>query len=99
MLKQKKKKKKSQHIMTEAVISIDLHFCVVLCIFLGTLYLLSRQDPPELTFLFRCLILLSQTHQLTHLSLVSLLCDIGKQHSPRFDATERGVPSRAILFT
>ena len=35
---------------------------------------------------------------LTHLSLVSLLWDIGKQHSPRCDAAERGVPSEAILF-
>ena len=34
----------------------------------------------------------------THLSLVSLLWDIGKQNSPRCDATERGVPSGAILF-
>ena len=31
-------------------------------------------------------------------SLVSLSWDIGKQNSPRFDATERGVPSGAILF-
>ena len=35
---------------------------------------------------------------LTHLSLASLLWDIGKQHSPRCDAAERGVPSGAILF-
>ena len=35
---------------------------------------------------------------LTHLSLASLLWDMGKQHSPRCDAAERGVPSRAILF-
>ena len=35
---------------------------------------------------------------LTHLSLGSLLWDIGKQHSPRYDAAERGVPSGAILF-
>ena len=35
---------------------------------------------------------------LTHLSLASLLWDIGKQYSPRCDATERGVPSGAILF-
>ena len=34
---------------------------------------------------------------LTHLSLVSFLWDIGKQHSPRCDAV-RGVPSGAILF-
>ena len=26
------------------------------------------------------------------------LCDIGKQNSPRCDATKRGVPSGAILF-
>ena len=35
---------------------------------------------------------------LTHLSLASLLLDIGKQNSPRCDAAERGVPSGAILF-
>ena len=35
---------------------------------------------------------------LTHLSLVSLLWNIGKQNSPRCDAAERGVPSGAILF-
>ena len=35
---------------------------------------------------------------LTHLSLASLLWDIGKQYSPRCDAKERGVPSGAILF-
>ena len=34
---------------------------------------------------------------LTHLSLASLLWDIGKQHSPRCDAAERGVPSWAFL--
>ena len=37
-------------------------------------------------------------HLLTHLSLASLLWDIGKQNSPRCDAAERGVPSGAILF-
>ena len=36
--------------------------------------------------------------KLTHLSLASLLWDIGKQHSPRCDASESGVPSGAILF-
>ena len=35
---------------------------------------------------------------LTHLSLASLLWDIGKQYSPRCDAADRGVPSGAILF-
>ena len=35
---------------------------------------------------------------LTHLSLASLLWDIGKQKSPRCDAAERGVPSGAFLF-
>ena len=35
---------------------------------------------------------------LTHLRLVSLLWDTGKQHSPRCDAAVRGVPSGAILF-
>ena len=34
----------------------------------------------------------------THLSLASLLWDIGKQNSPRYDAAERGVASGAILF-
>ena len=37
-------------------------------------------------------------YTLTHLSLVVILWDIGKQHSPRCDAAERGVPSGAILF-
>ena len=35
---------------------------------------------------------------LTHLSLASLLWDIGKQTRLRCDAAERGVPSGAILF-
>ena len=35
---------------------------------------------------------------LTHLSLASLLWDIGKQNSPRRDAAKRGVPSAAIMF-
>ena len=35
---------------------------------------------------------------LTHLSLPSFLWDIGKQHRPRCDAAERGVPPGAILF-
>ena len=35
---------------------------------------------------------------LTHISLASLLWDIGKQYSPRYDAAQRGVPSGAILF-
>ena len=35
---------------------------------------------------------------LIHLSLACILCDIGKQNSPRRDAAERGVPSGAILF-
>ena len=35
---------------------------------------------------------------LSHLRLASLLCDKGKQHSPRCEAAERGVPSGAILF-
>ena len=41
---------------------------------------------------------ISMDMELTHLRLVSLLWDIGKQHSPRCDAAERGVPSGAILF-
>ena len=32
---------------------------------------------------------------LTHLSLASLLWDIGKQNSPKCDAAKRGVPSGA----
>ena len=35
---------------------------------------------------------------LNHISLASLLWDIGKQYSLRCDAAERGVPSGAILF-
>ena len=34
----------------------------------------------------------------THLRLASILWDIGKQQSPRWDAAERGVPSGAFLF-
>ena len=35
---------------------------------------------------------------LTHVSLASFLWDIGKQYSPRCDATECGIPAVAILF-
>ena len=35
---------------------------------------------------------------LSSLSLASLLWDISKQHNPRCDAAERGVPSGVILF-
>ena len=34
----------------------------------------------------------------TPISLASLLWEMGKQHTTRYDATERGVPSGAILF-
>ena len=37
-------------------------------------------------------------YKLTLLRLASFLWAIGKQHSPRCDAAERGVPSGAILF-
>ena len=36
--------------------------------------------------------------QLTQKHLASFLWGISKQHSPRCDATERGIPSGAILF-
>ena len=45
-----------------------------------------------------CPDMLSFRQDLTHISLASLLWDIGKQNSPRCDAAERGVPSGAILF-
>ena len=35
---------------------------------------------------------------LTRISLASFLSDLGKQHSPRCDAAECGVPSGAMLF-
>ena len=35
---------------------------------------------------------------LTHMSFASFLWDISKQHSPRCDTAEPGVPSGAILF-
>ena len=35
---------------------------------------------------------------LTHISLASFLWDIGKQYSPRCDASQCGVTSGAILF-
>ena len=38
------------------------------------------------------------TTALTHISMASILWDIGKQYSSRCDAAERGVPSGAILF-
>ena len=44
------------------------------------------------------MILHEPSHKINSLSLASLLWDIGKQHSPRCDAAERGVPSGAILF-
>ena len=47
--------------------------------------------PPRQVFAYYRLIL-------THISLASLLWDIGKQNSPRCDAAECGVPSGAILF-
>ena len=34
---------------------------------------------------------------LTHISLLSFLLDIGKQHSPRSDTAECGVPSGSLL--
>ena len=38
-------------------------------------------------------------HQrLTHIGLASIIWVIGIQYSPRWDATERGVPSGTILF-
>ena len=52
-----------------------------------------------LTYLMRiCKYVVVKSSPLTHLSLASLLWDIGKQNSPRCDAAERGVPSGAILF-
>ena len=60
------------------------------------------------TFVFVCFQLKTETEmiyqtfvfsiRLTHLSLASLLWDIGKQNNPRCDATIRSVPSGAILF-
>ena len=35
---------------------------------------------------------------LAHIGLASILWDLGKQFSPRCDATEHGVPSGAVLF-
>ena len=56
-----------------------------------TLYALKKTD-----FLWKFIF---NFHQgLTHLSLASLLWDIGKEESPRCDAVERGIPSGAILF-
>ena len=53
------------------------------------------------TFLFVVAVLLLLvffTFLLTHISLASILYDIGKQNSPRCDAAKSGVPSGAILF-
>ena len=43
-------------------------------------------------------LLLVKCVALTNINLVSFLWSIGKQYSPKYDATERGVPSGAILF-
>ena len=48
--------------------------------------------------IFKVFHVLLRAATLTHLSLASLLLDIGKQYSSRCDAAERGVPSGAILF-
>ena len=49
-------------------------------------------------FKFVCISPVSrETPDLTHISLASLLWDIGKQNNPRCDAAERGVPSGTIL--
>ena len=48
--------------------------------------------------LIDCSLLHKEGINLTHLSLVPLLWDIGKQYSPRCDDAEQGVPSGAILF-
>ena len=41
---------------------------------------------------------MSVLFQITHISLVSFLWDIGKENKPRCDASKRGIPSGAILF-
>ena len=41
---------------------------------------------------------LNHTETLTHDSIMSFLCDKGKQYSPRCDAVKRDIPSIAILF-
>ena len=48
--------------------------------------------------MFVCIFVIIKVCVITHLSLVSILWDIGKQNNPRCDAAERGVPSGAILF-
>ena len=59
----------------------------------------KRPNPkPALSRLVEELSYILDLNILTHLSLASLLWDIGKQDSPRCDAAERGVPSGAILF-
>ena len=50
----------------------------------------SREKKEEISH--------TKTDTITHLSLASLLWDIGKQNSPRCDAAERGVPSGTVLF-
>ena len=62
------------------------------------IFLLSLFDANESCFILHLISHNSQFDKLTHLSLASLLWDIGKQNSPRCDAAERGVPSGAILF-
>ena len=61
--------------------------------------LISVMRDSTLFKTYNVFIILDVTYTyLTHLSLGSLLWDIGKQNSPRCDAAERGVPSGAILF-
>ena len=59
---------------------------------------LESPDTPYIKQTIKVLTRFIFTFILTDLSLASLLLDIGKQHSPRCDATERGVPSGAILY-
>ena len=63
------------------------------CIFVG--YLFFFIPNPKIRHNARALYARFEIH-LSSLSLVSFLWDIGKQHSPRWDAAERGVPSGAI---
>ena len=78
--------------------------CSFYCIFTGLMYHAFNKrhvlvlNGPLLQSNVKCWFCLVKAETLTHLSLASLLWDIGKQNSPRCDATERGVPSGAILF-
>ena len=73
----------------------------ILSVAMATKTSISTQSRAAQGKLVHCLsikMMKKDARILTHLRLASLLWYIGKQNSPRCDASERGVPSGAILF-